>query len=150
MTDALGGSLFKDLLPGLLSLPIEILVIGKGSQEYGSLFTELTNKHGHRMYIVPDTKGDRAKMYAASDMALFLTDPSNTPEVADCLANGAIPIAPNCKALSNYNPVQESGNSFIFDETDVWHAFAAIVRAVETHRFPFDWRTIQKHCMGSV
>ena len=36
---------------------------------------------------------------------------------------------------------------FMFEKITVWHAFAAVVRALETYRFPFDWKTIQKHCM---
>ena len=89
-------------------------------------------------------------MYAAADAALFLADPSTLPELRHCLQYGVVPIASECGALENYNPIQESGNAFLYEKLDPWHCFAAIVRATETHCFPFDWRTIQKHCMESM
>lgn len=147
MNDALGIDVFKNLLPGLLSLDIEILVVGKGSQEAGALFTELSKEHSHRLHIVKDTEDEKAKMYAAADMALFLTDPTKMDELENCLKFGVVPVSPECKALKTYNPVQESGNAFIAEGESHWHIFTALVRAVETYRFPFDWKTIQKQCM---
>lgn len=150
MNKSLGGALLKEILPGLLTLNIQLIIRGKGSNEYGSLFTELAKTHSHRIAIIPESEENRCQMYAAADAALFLADPSALPELRHCLQYGIVPIAPDCKVLENYNPIQESGNSFLYDELTVWHCFAAIVRAVETHRFPFDWRTIQKHCMESA
>jgi starch synthase len=147
MSDEQGGKLLKEVLPGLLSQGLALLVLGRGSSEYGEIFTRLTQEKGHRVAIIKDTDDGRRKMYAASDMALFLTDPTDTPELEHVLQYGVVPVAPACKELSNYNPVQESGDSFLFDEPTKWHCFAAIVRALETHVFPFDWRTIQRHCM---
>jgi glycogen synthase len=67
-----------------------------------------------------------------------------------CLAYGAIPIAPQNKMLTNYNPVQENGTAFLFNKETKWNCYAAIVRALETYIFPFDWKTIQKQCLKSV
>lgn len=150
MTDALGGALLKELLPGLLSLPIEILIVGKGSAAYGQLFTQLAKEQEHRVAIIPDEDDMLRKMFAASDMALFLADPSKQPELKSALGYGAIPVSLPCSVLENYDQNQESGNAFVFDKADVWTAFAAVVRALETYRFPFDWRTIQKHGMSVV
>jgi glycogen synthase len=41
--------------------------------------------------------------------------------------------------LENYRPNEETGNSFLFKKRDLWSVFAAIVRALETHKFPYDW-----------
>ena len=54
------------------------------------------------------------------------------------------------KGLKNYDPNQEQGDAFIFEKQNVWHAFGGIVRALETFRFPFDWRTIQRHGMEQI
>ncbi|MFA7681467.1 MAG: hypothetical protein WCX61_00380 [Candidatus Peribacteraceae bacterium] len=151
MTDALGGALLEEVLPGLLALPMEILILGQGSTKYGTLFTQLAKEHGHRIAIVPNNKPAALRaMYAASDAALFFADPSQLPALAECMRYGVVPIAPACEALQNYDPVQESGTSFLYEEPSVWQCFAAIVRAQETNKFPFDWRTIQKHCMTSM
>ena len=150
MSDKLGGALFEELLPGLLSLPLEILVVGKGSSKFGTLFTELAKKHGHRIAIIPNEETALHKMYAAADMALFLSDPGTQGETKLCLEYGVVPIGPECKALEDYNPVQETGNGFLYTGSDVWHAYGAIVRAAETFKFPYDWRTIQRHCMETM
>lgn len=148
MTDQLGGALLVELIPGLLSLPVEILIRGKGSSTYGALFTKLASEYGHRIAIIPDTPSSVREMLEASDMALFLADPSDQSELSQCLAAGTIPVAPQTKSLKTYNPNQEEGNSFLFERPSVWHAFAGMVRALETFRFPYDWKTIQKQAIG--
>jgi starch synthase len=150
MTDQLGGKVLLELMPGLLSLPVEILIRGKGSAEYGTLFTKLSKEYSHRIAIVQDEHAALSKMFAASDMALFLTDPTDTPELAYCLGYGTVPVSAACAGLVNYDPNQEKGDSFLYEKQNVWHAFGAIVRALETYRFPFDWRTIQRHGMEKI
>ena len=150
MSDALGGALLRDVLPGILTLPLEILVVGNGSAEYGALFTKLSREHGHRVRILPDAAENQSQMLSASDMALFLADPVHLEELSSCLHYGVVPIAPACSALEDYDPVQECGTGFLYQPSGMWQCFAALARAVETYRFPFDWRTIQRHCMESV
>jgi starch synthase len=147
MTDQLGGKILLELIPGLLTLPVEILIRGKGTSTYGALFTQLSKEYGHRIAIIQDDDASLCKMYAASDMALFLTDPSDQPELEHCLSYGAVPVSLTSKALTSYDPNQEQGDSFLFEKPTVWHAFGGLVRALETYRFPFDWRTIQRHGM---
>jgi len=147
MTDQLGGELLKELVPGLMGMDLQLIILGKGSSAYGTYFTELTKKYGHRVAILPNTEKGLEKMVAAADMSLFLKDASNTPELALSLAYGTVPVAPATTALENYDPNQEAGDSFTFEKENVWHAFAAVVRAMETYRFPYDWRTIQRHAM---
>lgn len=150
MTDALGGELLKELLPGLLTLKVNIVILGKGSADFGTLFTELANEHPHRIAIIPNKEEMIRRMYAGCDMALFCADASDQPELQHSLRYGVVPITLTNDRLEDYNPNQESGTAFIYNELTPWHAFAALVRALETFRFPFDWKTIQKHCMESI
>ncbi|OGJ56038.1 hypothetical protein A2706_01780 [Candidatus Peribacteria bacterium RIFCSPHIGHO2_01_FULL_51_35] len=151
MTDQLGGALLEQMLPGILAMPVELLIVGKGPAKYGSLFTELAKNHKHKIAIVPDDEDAMRKMYAAADMALFFKDPSHLSELKHCLEYGVVPVAPESKHLEQYDPIQENGFAFLYDTGNekqiLWHCFAALVRALETHRFPFDWRTIQRHGM---
>jgi starch synthase len=150
MTEQLGGAVLSELIPGLLSLPVEILIRGKGSAAYGTLFTQLAKEYGHRIAIIPDEDAALRKMFAASDMALFLADPTGTPELSYCLGYGTVPVSIATKSLKSYDPNQEQGDAFLFEKQSVWHAFGGLVRALETFRFPFDWRTIQRHGMEQV
>lgn len=144
-----GGSLIKEMLPGLLALDICIVIRGRGSASIGSLLTSLHRQHPECIAILPDTPESLLRMIHAGDMALFCHDPSKSKECALCLMSATIPIAPDSSGslLHNYDPVQESGNAFLFERVNPWHAFAAIVRACETFKLPFDWRTIQRHCL---
>jgi starch synthase len=144
MTDELGGRLLKEMLPGLLTLPVEILIRGKGTAAYGKLFTELAKTHSHRIAIIPNQDSAVRHMLQASDMALFLHAPEMS-DVLPCLAAGAVPLCPAADMLEDYNPNQETGNAFTYAQENPWHAFAACVRSMETFRFPYDWRTIQLH-----
>lgn len=155
MTEALGGSVLKAMIPGLLTQSLELLIIGKGSKEYGALFTHLQKEHGHRIAILPASEASLHKVLASSDIAFFFADCKDSAEVQACLSYGVVPIAPDCATLENYDPVQERGTSFLFApgktaEQTAWAAFAALARALETFKFPYDWRTIQRHCMDSV
>ena len=46
--------------------------------------------------------------------------------------------------FENYSPDQETGNSFIFDRSDKYAVFAAIIRALENHKFPYDWKNLKE------
>ncbi|TSC97207.1 MAG: starch synthase [Candidatus Peregrinibacteria bacterium Greene1014_49] len=155
MTEALGGQVFRSMLPGLFTQSMELLILGKGSKEYGTLFTELQKEHGHRIAILPASEASVHKILAASDIALFLANVESSPEVRACLSYGVIPVAPECDTLENYDPVQERGTGFLYapaknPEQTAWSAFAALARALETFKFPFDWKTIQRQCMEST
>lgn len=144
MSDELGGALLKDVLPGLLTLPVEILILGKGSAVYGKLFTDLAKTHRHKIAIIPNQETAVRHMLAASDMALFLHAPS-AADLKTCLVAGAVPVTLATDLAEDYNPNQETGNAFVFDQQTPWHAFGAMVRALETFKFPYDWKTIQLH-----
>ena len=147
MSEKLGGAVFEELLPGLLTLPLELLVVGKGSASYGSLFTKLSKEHRHRVHIIPDAEEAQREMYEACDIALFLSDPRNMKELPLCLTTGIVPVSLPCPMLENYDPVQEVGNAFLYDSPNAWQCFAGLVRAIETYKLPFDWRTIQRNGM---
>ena len=148
MTDELGGAIFEKVVEGIMALDCELLVRGIGSEKYGKLFTKLENEHGHRMKILKDTKEMRHKMYAAADISLFFV--ADEQELLNCLAFGAVPVSPKHDDLSDYDPIQEAGNSFISNPNNSWTWYAALVRAIETYKLPYDWKTIQKHCMETI
>lgn len=149
ISESMGGKLLDEVLQGLLELPIGIVILGKGSKKYGDLFTKLSKDSGHRIGILPDDEESVRRMIAGSDIALFCTDkPRDMLELT--LRYGCIPVAAKSDLLQNYNPAQEVGNAFVFEESTGWQCFAALVRALETFKFPYDWRTIQRHAIESM
>lgn len=61
-------------------------------------------------------------------------------------ASGCVPIAPkSLKGVENYNPITEKGNAFVYETMSPWVMFSAAVRALETYKFPFDWKGIVRN-----
>lgn len=147
MSDELGGKILEDVMPGLLTLPVQIVVVGKGSPAYGSYFTKLAKEKSHKIAIVGNDAGTLERVLTASDMALFCA-PGSEDDLRACLEHGVVPVAPASSMLTSYDPNQEDGNAFTYDQLNHWYCFAAAVRALETYRFPYDWKTIQKHCIA--
>lgn len=149
ITDELGGKLLEEVLPGLMELPIGIVIRGRGGKKYGELFTKLSKSAGHRVAILPDDEDSMRKMLAGCDIALFLSG-TDAETVENALRYGVVPVSLPGGALDNYNPVQESGNSFVYEQPTMWQCFGSLVRALETFKFPYDWRTIQRHAIESM
>ena len=65
--------------------------------------------------------------------------------------NGVVTITNKfTNEIADYNPNNETGNSFIFENFNEWEIFAAVVRALETYKFPYDWKFISRSCKKSV
>ena len=65
--------------------------------------------------------------------------------------NGVVTITNKfTDTIADYNPNKETGNSFTFENFNEWEIFAAIVRALETYKFPYDWKFISRSCKKTV
>ncbi len=150
MTDALGGELMEKTIEGILELPVGLVIRGRGSKKYGELFTKLAKAHPHKIGILADDETSLRKMLAGSDIAMFFSEKDDDLEVLNALRYGVIPVSLGADHLDNYNPVQESGNAFVYEEANPWLCFGSLVRALETFKFPYDWRVVQRHAMESM
>ena len=70
-------------------------------------------------------------------------------ELKNLLAYGVVPVALEDPILTDYNPITESGNAFIFSKENKWLFFAAIVRAIENFKFTYDWQNIELAVMAT-
>lgn len=52
--------------------------------------------------------------------------------------------------IQDYNPNTEKGNSFVYRSINQWEIFAAVVRAIETFKFPYDWKFLTRSCKKSA
>ena len=91
-----------------------------------------------------DHMNEYEKLLWAADMMLLLCEEPGK-YLHDAWQNEVVPIATtHADKVKNYNPNKEKGNCFAFDDDNPWTVFAAIVRALETHKFPYDWKHIVK------
>lgn len=149
VTAAAGGDILTAVLPGLIDLDIQVAVLGKGSKEHGEILSRAAALHPSNLVILPDQDAALHAMLLASDMALFAGQAK--PELLQrCLAMQTVPVGIRQSLLEDYQPNAETGNAFLCTSVTQWQLFAAIVRALETFRFPYDWRTIRTHCAESA
>lgn len=127
----------KGILEGTACLNMEVMVLADSNID------EFPIPH---VIFMPYSRSNRKNLLEAADMALVL--PFN--DVDEFLLNGIIPVAGQKDGLEDYNPNFETGNSFIYKNDVSWGIFAALVRAMETFKFPFDWRNIVSEGIRSV
>ncbi len=152
LTDKNGAHLVAEILPGIAALNICLVVRGVGSEKYQKLLADFAKDNPGKIAVVPDTNDDMRKVFAASDVSFFFSAGEENEKFAlGALSYASLPIVPSGMQhiVEDYNPNQESGTGFVYRNEDVWSAFAAIVRAQENFRFPYDWKTIQRSAIDS-
>lgn len=119
----------KDLVEGLCAIHVVSFVVlpdglGKNLPE---------NNYIH--YVKPEEKNN---IYEAADFVV-----TENGGMKSAWKNGCVPVAQlDGTETLNYNPLCEKGNGFYFKEPTKWEIFAAIVRALETYQFPYDWENL--------
>ncbi len=135
-TDHKMKELLLKLMEGLLVLPIKVIVVS--SSEAPDLIKHPSGKIS--WVSREDGRNDPLidKYLAASDMALLFEEHHN--DVEKVLKKGVVVIGhEKSPLLENYHPNEETGNSFTFKANNQWDIFMALVRALETYKFPYDW-----------
>lgn len=85
----------------------------------------------------------------AADMAVVLEDHSESLEAI--MSNGTVVIGHEKSVfLQNYHPNDETGNAFTYATINPWDVFTAMVRAMETFRFPYDWQNIIRGIVRTI
>jgi len=92
------------------------------------------------------SQDNRHKLIAAADMAISF----KFSDIEEMLVHGTIPIVDSREGIENYNPNSEKGNAFVYSSHNVWSIFAALIRATETFKFPYDWKNLMKQGVESM
>lgn len=129
--------LITAFLKGAPALNMEVIVLADKAIKFAK---------SPKVTFLPYNRQNRKVLLEAADMALAF--PFN--DVEEMLINGVIPVSVKRQEVQNYNPNEETGNSFIYEQSDPWHLFAALVRARETFKFPYDWKHIVREGVNSV
>jgi hypothetical protein len=127
------------LMEGLLVLPIKVIVVS--AVEKPDLVKHPTGKITWVNTENGRNNPEIEKYLTAADMAVLFEE--HILQIENIMKKGVVIIA-NRKSplLQNYHPNNETGNSFTFDSNNPWDIFMALVRALETFKFPYDWDNI--------
>lgn len=149
LTDKNNINIIQDVMNGILEQPVQIVLMGIGTEKYQNYFTELAEKFPKQISIIPDDDENRRKVYAASNIALIPSESNECNKEAENAMNyGVVPVISNQDFVENYNPVQESGNAFVYSKGSPWSFFATLIRALENFKFPYDWKNISVNAMN--
>ncbi|MBD3360970.1 hypothetical protein GF366_04180 [Candidatus Peregrinibacteria bacterium] len=125
------------IFKGITAIDVEVVILADSNLENFSM---------SNMIILPYSRQNRKLLLESADMSLSFP----FSDIEEMLLHGVIPISISRPEIIDYNPNHETGNSFIFKEDDPWYIFAALVRARETFRFPYDWKHIVREGLSSV
>jgi glycogen synthase len=101
-----------------------------------------------RAFLLSYGRDMRKQLIEAADMAICF----NFNDVEEMFLHGTVPIVSDktFEGGKNYNPNKETGNCFTFTNENHWQIFAALIRALETYKFPYDWKHIVREGLEAV
>ncbi len=125
------------LLQGLHAIDTNVVIIAdKNSPDF-----TLPNTR-----TLPYNRQNRKVLLESADIAVSFS----FNDVEEMLLNGVVPVTPPRKEVKDYDPQSEIGNGFVYRKEDSWYIFAALVRAIETFKFPYDWKHIVREGISSI
>ncbi len=148
LTEKNNLDILEKSIEGILEQDINLALIGVGTKKFQDFFTDLIKKNKGRISIISDNNKNRQKIYAASDILLATADTKECEdEIKESMNYGVIPICQKNEFVEQYDGNNEKGNAFLYKTGSKWSFFAAIIKAMENFKFPYDWKTIQKNAI---
>lgn len=145
LTEQKGFSLIMENIDTLLTMPLQMVIVGSGYKEYITFFKKIAKKYPNRIGIyTPFTEEMESKVYAGSDMFLMPSrfEPCGISQMKS-LRYGSIPIVHETGGLSdtisNFNPRTGNGNGFVFRQFTATDFLMALARAIENYKYPQSW-----------
>lgn len=141
------------LEPLLANFDFQFIVLGSGDSRYMTYFEELDRQHEnvatHLTYddILPHV------IYAGADAVLIPSrfEPCGLTQM-EAMRYGAVPIVRKVGGLADsvedVDPDRDTGTGFVFNDYTHYALYGAVVRALETFRYPKVWENIVRRAMA--
>lgn len=84
--------------------------------------------------------GNRELIFEASDLMIAF----DFNDIEEMMMQGCVPVCKKREEAENYNAQNEKGNAFVYKNTNAFSLFEACVRAIESYKFPWDFKHIIK------
>jgi len=124
------------LINGIAELDFPMVVLGNTNLEIPKKILQIKEKEQFE------------GAYDASDFVLL--PKMSASKLMQAWSNRVVPICEKSDLTSNYDPIEEKGNSFTVEISNEWGFFAALIRATETYKFPYDWKHLLDQCQKSL
>ncbi len=147
------GLLFNTVRSLLQNFDFQLMVLGTGDGHFINFFQDLKNDYPDR--VASHLSFDEAlprQILGSADLILIPSkfEPSGLTQM-EAMRYGVIPLVRKTGGLADsvidFNPLNSSGTGFVFGPFDDYAFYGAIVRALETYKYPNVWKGIQKRAM---
>ena len=125
------------VIDGIVALGLQVVFQRPVDESLRTRCGDFQLKHPHSVKILESSEIDRE----AFDVAIY--SELQEDERSSLKETKIVPIAEE-GSIEPFDPIQEKGFGFSYDQENPWTLFAALIRAMETHRFPYDWKTLLK------
>ena len=154
LTNQKGMGLIMEVIEEILSMDIQMVVIGTGDWKYEAAFQELAKRYGNKLAVIINFSADIAsKIYAGSDMFLMPSkfEPCGLSQLIS-MRYGSVPIVRETGGLKDtvipFNPIEKTGRGFTFKTYNAYDMLDAIHRAVGTFYNKEEWNACIKNAMS--
>jgi len=152
LADQKGFDALAPALDALVQLPLQLVIMGTGEQQYHELLTEASKRYPNLAIFLTFSTPLAQKIYAGSDMFLMPSrlEPCGLGQMI-AMRYGSVPIVRRTGGLADtvadYDPRTGQGNGFVFDAYNSHALFGAVVRALEYHKSRDLWRSLVERDM---
>lgn len=155
LADQKGFDLITAIASRMLSMPLQLVLLGAGSPEYQRYFTALAKRKPDRVAVRIGFDVDLAqRIYAGSDMFLMPSrfEPCGLGQLIS-LRYGTIPIVRATGGLADtildYTAAPDQGNGFVFTDYDSAALLDTLSRALKVYGDAAAWSALVKRAMDS-
>lgn len=154
LSEQKGFNLIIEAMPCLLQLPLQLVVVGSTfRKDYLDFFREQAHKNPTKVgFYTPFSEKMASRVYAGSDIYLMpsLYEPCGLSQLIS-LRYGSIPIVRSVGGLydtvTDFDPNENSGNGFVFQEYSSAQLLVAIARATEEYKHHDTWNKLVSRAM---
>ncbi len=154
LTNQKGLDLVMEVLDDILSMDLQMVILGTGDWKYETALREMASRYGNKLAVIINFSKDVAsKIYGGSDMFLMPSkfEPCGLSQLI-AMRYGSIPIVRETGGLKDtvlpFNPVEKSGKGFTFKTYNAYDMLDAVRRAVGTYYNKEEWTACMKNAMS--
>ncbi len=148
-----GFDLMAQIIDLLMQLDLQFVLMGTGDHLYHDLFRQVAEHYPDKAaYFMTFNSPIAQKIYGGSDMFLMPSrfEPCGLGQMI-AMRYGSIPVVRETGGLADtvkdFNPRSNTGNGFTFADYDSMLLYGAIVRALETYKYPAVWQNLMARDM---
>ena len=150
-----GFELILEIADEILNLDVQLIIIGSGDKTYIKKLQKLQKKYPKKLAVIPSHEKNqkhKTQVYAGTDFLLLPShhEPCGINQLI-AMRYGCIPIVRQVGGLQdtveNYNASSNTGTGFTFKRFNKYPLYGAIVKALETYKYKYIWRSIMARAM---